>query len=567
MLRRETEYRTAEISDESLKVRARNILPALLTVIALSSCFAGKLKPAETDLNIWLLEGRDCGACKLYRSFDNGYPTQLTDYAGAGGPIPVSVMKKSAIPSEVLRQFTPHPYWEQSLSVMVLRDDKVLYVANISESSDVAHARFPEAIMAPTTAADWERASHATHYYEEHFKATWKLDYFVDVALSRRLPFPSIESSLLGEMGEVSGIARDNVILWGSASTPFNNSLYISERMRDVRESLEHAYGPFNSVSLYGNGDDPQADTSALIEDKFVRVQSSIDGALSSDGPSLGRLFHSLRGSHNNLLVQVGHSGPTGAPLWGQLVTIDAALMQRLIAETQSTVVMVSGACMGGQFATAPSCGFYAAHPAVVATGCQKTPEALRTSDDYLGRFFDGIRSRSADLDHDGSMSFAEAHWYASVLLEDHQIPYDSTDHHVDAFWQRSERLLPRKIAFADLLKLADEFGTDEERWAVRRFIARVPAGTEITAMDSLQINEAALQKVAKMTEATSAQRNAAMALPYPLVLTSLARRLIWRSAEIKSDAAVAVERCAHVSIEAFLRGEPPATHKLNLQR
>jgi len=548
-------------------VRARNILPALLTVIALSSCFAGKLKPAETDLNIWLLEGRDCGACKLYRSFDNGYPTQLTDYAGAGGPIPVSVMKKSAIPSEVLRQFTPHPYWEQSLSVMVLRDDKVLYAANISESSDVAHARFPEAIMAPTTAADWERASHATHYYEEHFKATWKLDYFVDVALSRRLPFPSIESSLLGEMGEVSGIARDNVILWGSASTPFNNSLYISERMRDVRESLEHAYGPFNSVSLYGNGDDPQADTSALIEDKFVRVQSSIDGALSSDGPSLGRLFHSLRGSHNNLLVQVGHSGPTGAPLWGQLVTIDAALMQRLIAETQSTVVMVSGACMGGQFATAPSCGFYAAHPAVVATGCQKTPEALRTSDDYLGRFFDGIRSRSADLDHDGSMSFAEAHWYASVLLEDHQIPYDSTDHHVDAFWQRSERLLPRKIAFADLLKLADEFGTDEERWAVRRFIARVPAGTEITAMDSLQINEAALQKVAKMTEATSAQRNAAMALPYPLVLTSLARRLIWRSAEIKSDAAVAVERCAHVSIEAFLRGEPPATHKLNLQR
>src|SRR5690606_33648848 len=112
----------------------RTILRAMLVIVALTGCSAGKIRGHETGLQIWLLEGSDCGACKLYQSFGEGYPNRLENYKGVRGPIPVSVVKKSEIPDEISRQFTPHPYWGQSLSVMVLRDDKVLYVANISES-------------------------------------------------------------------------------------------------------------------------------------------------------------------------------------------------------------------------------------------------------------------------------------------------------------------------------------------------------------------------------------------------------------------------------------------------
>ena len=305
-------------------MQIRTILQVLLAIIALTGCSVGKIKEHETGLNIWLLEGSDCGACKLYQSFGNGYPKQLKNYRGVRGPIPVSVVKKSEIPVEISQQFTSHPYWGQSLSVMVLRGDKVLYVANIAEASDIAHARFPQTIMAPTTSADFEQAAHATHYYGEYFKATWKLDYFVDVALGRRPPYPSNEATMLGEKGKIDGIARNNVILWGSASTPFSNSLYISERMRDIRQSLEQTHEPLDIVTLYGNGDDPRADTSAVTAGKLAYVQSSIHSALSPNAQTLGKLVHSLLGTHNNLLVQVGHSGPTGAPLWGQLATVDA---------------------------------------------------------------------------------------------------------------------------------------------------------------------------------------------------------------------------------------------------
>lgn len=123
-------------------------------------------------LQVWLLETDDCGACRLYQSFGDGYPTELRDYPGTDAPIPVSVVDKSAIPVAIAEQFQPHEYWSQSLSVMVLDDGKVLQVGNIAEASDIAHARFPDAIMAPATAAERERAAQSSHFYGEHFKAT-----------------------------------------------------------------------------------------------------------------------------------------------------------------------------------------------------------------------------------------------------------------------------------------------------------------------------------------------------------------------------------------------------------
>lgn len=505
-------------------------------------------------LQVWLLEADDCGACRLYQSFGDGYPTQLRGYPGSDAPIPVSVIDKSAIPASIAAQFQPHDYWSQSLSVMVLDDGKVLHVGNIAEASDIAHARFPAAIMTPANAAERERAAHPSHFYGEYFRATWKLDYFVDVALGKRPLLPSLKQTMLGETLPLDGIGSDNLILWGSAGTPSGNALYLSERMQGIRTTLQELAGPsLNVVALYGNGDDPAPDTSVLVDGEVEYVQSDIDTPHAADGDTLARLFHGLRGSRRNLLVQIGHSGPTGAPLWGQLATVDAPLLETLVARSGSDLVMVSGACNGGQFAEAPSCGFFAAHPQVVATGCQKSPQALRGSDDYLGLYFGGINDGQADLDGDGVVSFSEAHWYAAVAAEDHQIPYDSTDVQVDAFWQAQAGTLPAAIGYARLRELARQVGRDEERWAVEQLATRIDDDTRVTTTGMLAINAEALDTVAGMTEASSTQRNAAMALDYPLVLSALARRLLWRERGAPDARSSAVASCGDRSVKAFL--------------
>ncbi|MGQ4660133.1 hypothetical protein [Lysobacter sp. F6437] len=511
------------------------------------------------DLRILLLEADDCGACQLYRSFGDGYPGELRDHPGIEAPIPVSVVDKSAIPAAIAAQFQPHEYWSQSLSVMVLDGDEVLHVGNIAEASDIANARFPDAIMAPANAAGREGAAQANHFYGEHFKETWKLGYFVDAALGRRQPHPSIRGAMLGADGGIAGVSDNNLVLWGSTATPSGNPLYISERIADTREALTPIAGPsLNVITLYGNGDDPRPDTSLLVNGEERFIQSPIHTPHSPDLQTLGRLFESLRGTDHNLLVQIGHSGPTGAPLWGHLATVDAPLLESLVDKTGTELVMVSGACNSGQFAAAPSCGFFAAHPEVVATGCQKSPEALRGSDDYLGEFFGGVRSSDADLYRDGTVSFAEAHWYASVRLEHHQIPYDSLDALVDAYWQANADALPNAIEFARLANLARRVGSAEEQWAVTQFVDRVPGDTPITTSDALRINREALEKVAAMTEASSVERNATMALAYPLVLSSLARRLLWRDSVEVSPAAAKIRRCASQGIGDFLRGGEP---------
>ncbi|MGH8195849.1 MAG: hypothetical protein ACREQ8_15845 [Woeseiaceae bacterium] len=179
----------------------------------------------------------------------------------------------------------------------------------------------------------------------------------------------------------------------------------------------------------------------------------------------------------------------------------------------------------------------------------------MRSSDDYLGNFFAGVGSGKADLDRDGEVSFIEAHWFAGVTLEDHQIPYDSFDTLVDAFWQCSGDALPAEIEYSELLDLAERFGSSEEQWAVQEFKSLTPADTRITTTRALEINLVALQRITNMAEASSASRNAKMALEYPLVMSSLARRLIWRSYETPSEESIAIAKCADQSVAEFVRG------------
>lgn len=438
---------------------------------------------------------------------------------------------------------------------MVLRGDTVLYVANMAEASDLANARLPRWAMVPHTSTERERAVHGGSFHADHFRQTWKLDYFVDVALGLRQPHVDFDRSLLEVGDTLPGVEGNNVIFWGSTVMPAGNPLYISERIVQIRNTLLRGASEPNFITLYGNGAEPQPDTAALADGKLAFVQSGLDTPWSPDGPTLGRLFHSLEGTRNNLLVQVGHSGPTGAPLWGQLVAMDAPLLRSLVASTGSDVVMVSGACNSGQFASAPICGFFAAHPQVVSTGCQKSAEALRGSDDYLRLYFRGLQDGSADVDGNGSVSFSEAHWFAAVGLEEHRIPYDSIDAAVDAYWRAHPTELPETIEYRRLAKIARSVGTAEERWAVEHFSNRVAPATAISLNGALALNHAAMQQLQGMGEASSAQRNAAMAMQYPLVLSSLARRLLWRMDVPETAASKTREACGRRGIDEFVAG------------
>jgi predicted XRE-type DNA-binding protein len=53
-------------------------LAALLAGLILGTPSSGQA-PGQA-LEIWLLEGTDCGTCELYQSFHDGYPTQLSGY-------------------------------------------------------------------------------------------------------------------------------------------------------------------------------------------------------------------------------------------------------------------------------------------------------------------------------------------------------------------------------------------------------------------------------------------------------------------------------------------------------
>src|SRR5690606_25603510 len=186
-------------------------------------------------------------------------------------------------------------------------------------------------------------------------------------------------------------LGERNVILWGSAATPLENSLFVPTRIADTRETLEAlSLGPIHYVTLYGHGPQVQGNDTSYFADgrtRFKRAEVNADFAADADG--LNSVLTGVKQSEGarTLLVQVGHSGPAGSPLWGHGLTLAPADIEPIKRESSGSLIMLSGACHSGAFAKAVQCGFFAAHPEVTASGCQLSPAALETSDDYLHHF------------------------------------------------------------------------------------------------------------------------------------------------------------------------------------
>jgi hypothetical protein len=299
-------------------------------------------------------------------------------------------------------------------------------------------------------------------------------------------------------------------------------------------------------VTLYGHGPRIQGnDTSTIVDGRTRFERAPLRADYGADAAGLNAVLTGVRearGAHT-LLVQVGHSGPTGAPLWGHGLTLTPTDLEPLAG---ANLVMVSGVCNGGQFALAAQCGFFAAHPEVNASGCQLSPAAIAASDDYLRLFFrsasgavpaaasapaSGQRSRSRSV----LPSLYDAHWYASTRLEDHQISYTTTDALIDAYFDEHPEAVPTGVTVAQI-QAAAQARPRAEAEAAAALTQGLAPDLVIPLTGYVDINHEADAKLADARELPSSERNAIVALPYKLMLPLLARRIAYARLSVAND-------------------------------
>lgn len=228
--------------------------------------------------------------------------------------------------------------------------------------------------------------------------------------------------------------------------------------------------------------------------------------------------------ARNHLMVLVGQGESKGNPMGDSDSLMIAGTIEDIIRKTtdktHSSTVLVSGTCFGGQFASAENlaCGFFASPPDLSAAPCSLVPAPMQAQD-YITGFFKSLwvqtkasQTPVADKDGDGSVSFAEAHWYSVATGTAFDLPYTSLDFLVD-MWIEPAMLFAggSKISLSDLDALAARFASPAESAALKAMQPPKLRGTSLlTQIDlakktsegllnaALGINEAKLRILAR---------------------------------------------------------------------
>jgi hypothetical protein len=336
-----------------------------------------------------------------------------------------------------------------------------------------------------------------------------------------------------------------NLVVVSTASWPGNNEIFNATRIAEIRDIAQQRLGvPAQGISLLYGGSNPNAVNAVEVrQGRLVFSKQPIPGARPATLANLTDVFQGLARSapSRNLFVFVGHGGPDGAGLWGQLAELGPADLAVLHETGKGDDVLVSGNCFGGVMARAMSCGFFAARPDIVATGCQADAAEVAQSRDYLKMFFASVTPEEqgrADADGDGAISFEEAHWFASVHGDTRNITYTTLDALADEWFAAHPETLPRSLTVAELQQLAAG-APPAEREAVRRMTDGLTAA-----------NDVPLQDLAAQAGAWS--RLQAGIRP---MLAQLARRMLYVQRHSATDGAqvAAVRACEARPIAAFL--------------
>jgi hypothetical protein len=533
-----------------------------------SACFGTECAEPTDRIELWLASTKSCNACGIYErvAVRRGYGDTLT-YVHDGKllRLPIHRVDKNALATTILSQlsgdFGPaSPYWSINLVVIVVRDGRVLYAGNIAESADIRRARYSDEEMTPPrNPSPNHPALKDGGEYERFFFDNWNLEYFAALALGDATPRGPIDFIDLDDPHPVL-LTRSNIILWGAAEKPLKNAAFIAQRIREIRASLETNLSPPlpKFITLYGGDHQNNAnDTSAIVDGQVQFFRADVNADLSATAEGIGSVLTAIKRSEDSrsLLIHVGHSGPAGAPLWGQLGTLQP---QDLHAVGSNKLIMVSGGCHSGLFARAVQCGFFAAHPEVIATGCEKSASAIESADDYLRLFFSGITSkgRGTDSNRDGKISLSEAHWYASARIEDHQLSYTTVDALADNYFAADVTLMPKTMTVSAIRRLVtpENGATPEEVKAMQSLTATLRRDEVIALSDAVARNHAAQKVLVGSTELSSDDRNRIIKLPYKLMLPMIARRVLYRSKNSSNNELHEVTACEAQSIAQFLK-------------
>ncbi len=144
---------------------------------------------------------------------------------------------------------------------------------------------------------------------------------------------------------------------------------------------------------------------------------------------------------------------------------------------------------------------------------------------------------RLVDADGDGAISFAEAHWYASIEGDVRNVTYTSVDALADAWFEGHADALPHKLTVREILALAATAPPAEAR-TLRSLLAGYDAELAVS-LDDL---------------AGQATRWTPQGGPRPLV-GQLARRLLFlKNAEDQRSEVARLQSCENRPVATFLK-------------
>jgi hypothetical protein len=212
---------------------------------------------------------------------------------------------------------------------------------------------------------------------------------------------------------------------------------------------------------------------------------------------------------------------------------------------------LISSVCFGGTFASTVSCGFFAARPDTYAEACSRDAKS-NLNIGYVSRFFKAAgcegNSCDADYDHDGSISFAEAHWFASTKSPTTDVEYTSVDDLAETQYQKwvqakdADFSLPT-VTGPDFAELVKTYATPGEKVASQEL------------MEFAQHSNMSAFNLMPETDPNQFDDSAR----YAMRLTQMARRLLLRKFAAKHPRDPAAERlqaldsCENQSIRHFL--------------
>jgi hypothetical protein len=436
---------------------------------------------------------------------------------------------------------------EQSAQVLLKRDGIIVSGGDIADSADLRAVRFPDTLNMPDTGGDVQAVREArTNFNSELYLRSWNLNWFYRLALdpsllrSRKGAGPLIANS----KPLATPLGATNVMLMSTASGATDNEIFNSLRIEEIRSTLAQSLA-FDTQRLhvfYGGGNSQGANALEVRNGQFELVRRDVEGAQPFTPEAAGRIFQSIRARpvSRNLLVLVGHGGPDGAGMWSSPLPLSPIALRELHEHGGGDDVLVSGNCFGGVMARATSCGFFGARPDIIATGCQADAVQVAQSRDYLHMFFAGLAPgarRLVDTDGNGTISFAEAHWYASTEGDVRNITYTSIDALADEWFETHADSAPRSIAVRDVLLLAN-VGTTAETHTLRNLLVGYDPALPIL-LDDLA------------TQSTQWKPGAG---PRPLV-AQMARRLLFVKNTKEERAALSqLQSCENRSVAAFLQ-------------